>query len=268
MNCDVCQRRLLATAAPEVPTREVRRHLARCPACRAFQRRLTRIEGNVPALPVPPSRGKERFLARFLGPREHVPNPSPHPLPREGRGPGKGVLRVAWATAAAVLIGCGVYLGIWLAESVAPLAPPNQPVAKTEPELPDQDLVARLVDCDLRLAEHATPRKRVEALAELADALQRESHALSRGDGADELQALARLYGRVIEEGMVPRAREMPARERREVLAPIAARLSKAENEARQLAAKSARASAPLLQIAAAAGAGDRKSRGLMEEVQ
>ncbi len=274
MNCDVCQRRLLATANPAAPSREVRKHLARCASCRAFQSRLRRIEHNLPALPVPSTRGKKRFLARFLGRPETAPRPAPTttptlPLPWWRR---QSVLRAVGAVAAAVLIGCGVYLGVWLARSV-PLPGPNEPVAKEEPPVPDQDLVARLLDCDLRLAKAGTPRQRVETLAELADTLHRESRALSQGDGVQELQALARLYERVIEEGMVRRAKEVPAgQERREALAPIVAQLAQAEREARQLAErlaqKSARSSDSLRQIAAAAKVGDRQLRGLMEEVQ
>ncbi|MCI0456662.1 MAG: hypothetical protein L0Z62_06745, partial [Gemmataceae bacterium] len=204
------------------------------------------------------------------------------PLPGAGRGPGgevplrwwrrRAVVRTASSVAAAVLIGCGVYLGVWLAQSV-PAPRPAEPVAKGEPPVPDQDLVARLLECDLRLAEADSPRKRVETLAELADTLHRESRALSQGDGAQELQALARLYERVIEKGVVPRAREMPAgQERLEALKPIVAQLAQAEREARQLAErlaqKSARTSEPLRQIAAAAKTGDRELRGLMEGVR
>jgi hypothetical protein len=273
MNCDVCQRRLLAATNPAAPSRSVRRHLAGCVACCAFQQRLLRIEHNIPALPVPPGRGKKRFLARFLGKPEPAPQPTPSitptlPLPWWRR---RGLVRVAGSVAAAVLIGCGVYLGVWLAQSV-PVPRPVEPVAKGEPPIPDQDLVGRLLECDLRLAEAGTPRQRVETLAELADVLHRESRAVCQGGGARELQTLARLYERVIEQGVVPRAKEMPAgKERLEALKPIVAQLAQAEREARQLAERSAQKSAPtsgpLLQIAAAAKTADRQLRGLMEEV-
>src|SRR5207253_1093674 len=52
MNCEACQRRLLASEDPEAPAAEVRAHLAGCPACRRWQRQLLRLERHVPLLPV------------------------------------------------------------------------------------------------------------------------------------------------------------------------------------------------------------------------
>jgi hypothetical protein len=155
------------------------------------------------------------------------------------------VVRVGGAAAAAVLVACGILLGLALTR--------REPAAVEAP-LAEQDLVVRLVDCDARLAETNSPSQRVQTLAEVADALRRESDALRRADGsADELREVARLYARVVREGLVARARTLPRDERRQVLDPIVNRLARAEREARQQAARAAHASAPLLQIADAA---------------
>src|SRR5262249_45340372 len=128
-------------------------------------------------------------------------------------------------------------------------------------------LVSRLMDCDLRLAEADSPRKRVEALADLADALHSETRAVTSVAGADDLGALATMYEQVIRDGVVPRARALPAGQRKGVLDPIVSRLSQAERDVRQLAGKAdAAAARPLLAMAAAAGAGDRQLRALMGE--
>src|SRR5205823_5793347 len=114
-------------------------------------------------------------------------------------------------------------------------------------------------------AEADTPRKRVETLAELADALHRETHTLAPEAPIKDLQDLASLYEQVIHDGVVPRARTLPAAERREVLVPIRTQLARVERDAERLAEKASSA-APLLQIAAAARKGDQQLRALMEE--
>jgi hypothetical protein len=170
------------------------------------------------------------------------------------------VLRVGGAAAAAVLIACGILLGLALTRHAPPAA---------EAPLAEQDLLIRLVDCDVRLAETGSPGQRVETLAELADALRREGDALRRADGGeDELREVARLYAKVVREGVVSRARALPPAERRRVLDPIADRLARAEREAREQAARHAPAAGPLLQIAEAARDGDRQLRALMEVVR
>jgi hypothetical protein len=250
MNCETCQRRLLATEDPKVPAAEVRAHLAGCPACQRWQRQLLRLERHVPLLPVPPSQARERLLGELLGQPvpapAAVPLPPPSaPLPRKPWWRRPLVVRVSGAAAAAVLIACGILLGRVLTRQEPPVA---------EAPLAEQDFVIRLVDCDTRLAETDSPSKRVQTLAELADALHRESDALRRANGGeDELREVARLYARVIREGIVARARTLPRDERRQVLDPIVNRLARAEREARQQAARTTHASAPLLQIADAA---------------
>jgi hypothetical protein len=265
MTCDTCQRRLLATERPDAPRSSLRRHLAGCPACRAYQRQLLRIERHVPLLPIPSSRGKKRLLAQLLARTNAAPAPKTAPAPATLPLPSRWQsprLRLAAAAAAVFLMACGVYLGILLSgggnrndDQVTRPAPNKQP------------LIDHVVDCDVRLAEADTPRKRVETLAELADALHRETHTLTPTAPAKDLQDLASMYEQVIRDGVVPRARTLPAKERREVLDPIRAQLARAERDAQRLAEKASSA-APLLQIAAAAQKGDQQLRALMEEAQ
>ena len=71
----------------------------------------------------------------------------------------------------------------------------------------------------------------------------------------------------MVRDGVVVRAKSLPAGERRAVLMPIADRLEKAGREidrlARQVPVATAR---PLWQIAAAARAGDTQLRALLQE--
>ena len=64
MNCDTARRQLLASERPTQPTDGVQAHLARCPACRALQRRLAQVEQQIPLLPVPPSAGCQAVVAK------------------------------------------------------------------------------------------------------------------------------------------------------------------------------------------------------------
>ena len=75
MNCTTIQRRLLAAEQPDRPAAEVKSHLAECPACRAWHRRLVQLERHIPLLPVPPSEGKAELLHHLLraGSRETLP---------------------------------------------------------------------------------------------------------------------------------------------------------------------------------------------------
>ncbi|HYT89295.1 MAG TPA: hypothetical protein VEL76_11370 [Gemmataceae bacterium] len=274
MTCDTCQRRLLASERPDAPRSSIRRHLADCPACRAYQRQLLRIERHVPLLPVPSSRGKKRLLTQLLGRKparsaSEEPAPAPAALPLTARWQNPQVRLVA-AAAAVFLVACGVYLGILLSrggnDDQATGPDPNAP--KVAPN--KQPLLEHVADYDVRLAEADTPRKRVETLAELADALHRETHTLTPVAPVKDLQDLASLYEQVIRDGVVPRAKDLkdlPEKERRAVLDPIRAQLARVEVDARRLAQKASSA-APLLQMAAAAKKGDQQLRALMEETQ
>jgi hypothetical protein len=235
---------------------------------------LVRIERHVPLLPVPSSRGKNRLLAQILNEGKAGPAPAPArapaalplPLPSRWQNP---QFRLAAAAAAIFLALCGVYLGILLSRggngNDEQVKGPDQEAPKVLPN--KQPLIDRVLDCDVRLAEADTPRKRVETLAELADALHRETHTLTPAAPAKDLQELASLYERVIRDGVVPRARTLPVEERREVLDPIRTQLARVERDAHRLAEKASSAT-PLLQIAAAAKKGDQQLRALMEEAQ
>jgi hypothetical protein len=292
MDCRACQHWLLAAEDPARPESEIDVHLQACSSCRDWQRQLLRVEANVPRLPVPPSHGKDRLLRELLGqpagqPRPAAAAPAQHPAPPPMAVPAAALTRrplvravtpwAACAAAAAVLIAFGFLLGNWLSEVLVPPAPsPHakspepQPAPGKQPEpqpAPTAPLTARLLEADLSLAQAESPRQRLQALADLADDLQDETRALEAVAGAADLDALARLYQKVIREGVVPRARSLPAGERRPVLEPIAQGLSRAREDARRLA-RTARPSsvASLERIAAAARDGDDQLRALMRE--
>src|SRR5262249_23130669 len=127
--------------------------------------------------------------------------------------------------AAGVLIVGGILLGNLLSGALRP--PDNfaqnndRPLAhsahapeKPEPKEagPRKTLVDLLMASNLELAEAETPRDRVEELAKIARALHGQSAKLVRAGAAKEMERLAALYARVIREGVVPRAKSLPAK--------------------------------------------------------
>jgi hypothetical protein len=293
MKCSACQRHLLKSENPALPAHDAAGHLAICSSCRDYHRRLLSIEGNVASIPVPRTRAKEVLLRKILEPAAPPPGPAILPLTRPSRWR-KMALRAAGLAAAVALAVSGVYLGNWLSRSLQPAGP--SPLARGTEKTPrpsareagapksTQDekktpiekgpadpaptvppLMTRLMACDLKLAEADNPRQRVEALAALADELQGETRILASTAGTKDLKTLARLYERVIRDGVVVRARDLPAELRRPVLKTIADRLDRTDRDLKELALEERPESAePLRQIAAAAQEGGIRLRVLM----
>jgi hypothetical protein len=265
MSCEVTQRRLLGSECPEQPTTEVKQHLARCPVCRALQRRLVQLERQIPSLEVPPSTAKARTIRRLL---ESPPAPSPPPPPsrvvaRVGL-PGeqnrqtpkeRGLQKMAVAFALAAGL-AAFALGYW----AWPQPGPGQP----------DPLAARKMERDRRLAEARTPRERVEVLAGLAEQLHKEAlaHAAASAVDAEKLALVARFYSEVVRDDLLAHARKVPIVERAALLGAVAVGLSGAESELqRALAAPTPPAvSHSLQQMALAARDGRDRLRVLMNE--
>jgi hypothetical protein len=211
--------------------------------------------------------------------------------------------RAQWtgaAAAAVVLLACGVWLGMWLARtappeptgpgpqvkapeeksktssSIDPFAkkanagnkkPDRKDTKQAVPLLADATpLVTKLMACDLKLAEAETTGERVKALAELADALQMETQLLSKSAPPAELNKLAVFFKKVIEDGVVARARDLPMGERVDVLKEVAAQLAKTTSETETLAQAAPQSAPALRMIAAAAREGDATLQKLMQE--
>jgi hypothetical protein len=283
MNCQQCQRRLMGAEKPGFPDLAVQAHLAQCLLCRDLQRQLLFVESNVPRIPLPASDAKARLLQQILQPSAE-PAPSPSRAVRlqlagHWREAGMGL------AAAVVLVACGLWLGSALSRTKPAVTAPADEQAKN-PEMapmskprPDpfnsakqpappssKTLVAKVMECDLKLAQAQTPRERVEALAELANVLQRETALLSKSARPTELNKLASLYKQVIQDGVLPRARELPMEERKEVLPTVTAQLGHARREAEQLAKSTPRSAEAMQTIAFAARDGDLQLRGLLQE--
>jgi hypothetical protein len=169
-------------------------------------------------------------------------------------------LAVAAGVAAALLL---VFAGWWAWHGPDNSADfvPTKTLHAADPFL------ASLLESDLRLAEAETSRQRIEVLADLADNLQEELCKLVLGAEPDDVLELARLYGQVVRDGVVPTAKVLPSSQRRVVLDQIVERLAKTEREVKNLAESvPASSSRPLTLVAAAAHDGDDQLRALLRE--
>ena len=272
MNCTVVQRRLLAAEQPDFPTAEIKSHLAQCPACRAWQRRLVQIERHIPLVPVPPSTAKEEFIGRILG---TIPNAAPQPAvlehspiaerPAVWRSPlvpgpkerGRQKLSLAFSLAATLLL----FALVWWAWPHTPPAPPFA-LHPTPQQLDQKKLEDRLA----KVLHVETAQERLVKLADLAEEVHGEAREMV--DNAERLDQWARFYVRVVSENLMEQARRLPQADRPAVLEKIADRLKETESEATRLATqlkvRSPRSSASFDHIAFAARKGQQDLRELM----
>jgi hypothetical protein len=262
VNCTVIQRRLLSAEQPEQPPPDIKNHLAQCPACRTWHRRLIQMERLIPQLPVPPSTAKEQFLDRIVGPRTAEPerptiaDPSTvwrstlTPGPKER---GQRKLSVAFALAASLLV---FALALW--------SWPRSPTDAIDLRRNEQvKLEQRLSDS----LQFDSPKERVQRLAKLAEEIHGESRSLV--NNSERLEQWAQFYARIIGEYLIEQARQVPPADRQTVLEEVAVRLAKMESDASRFAAQvkrtTPRSAASFHRIALASRQGEQDLRALMK---
>jgi hypothetical protein len=227
MNCKEAYVCLLTSERPAAPPLELGRHLLRCPQCRSRQARLLRLEGEVHELngelrgPTPVAR--QELLAQ-LGPQSVQPIPIGAQDERPGRrDPYAWVGWVAVAGVAAVVM---LSLGLGLGWSLSLLVGrPGTPLAGRPAAAPQESLVARILESDLKLAEVSTSKDQLAALADIAGELRREALRLSQEGSVEDVILLSGLYERVVCQGLVGRARLLPAEQQDGLLASLVGEL-------------------------------------------
>lgn len=217
MNCRNAQHWLLTSRCSEAIPNALRRHLSDCRRCRQRFRKLVRLEEYFQT-PLPDS-GLKDFLERLseLPPQESVT------LPVQ---PAKPLVRRAifyFAASILLLIGLAALLIVLGGppEEPAPRPPDN---AKAKGQADDQ-LVTRFVQRDILLADTTTPKKQWQILADMADDLRGEVIRLTDLKAPDDVPMVVGLYERVLQRGLVGRAKELPEFERRELMLALAQRL-------------------------------------------
>jgi hypothetical protein len=272
MNCRDVTRWLLAGETAATPD-AVKQHLVGCRGCRRRARRRLRLDQAVAALPCPPDNPAARArilekIAASAAPRPAVQAAAPRlavptratvapPLPtrlaiprRRWRG---------WLARAALLL---VVLGgtTWAVVRLSESEPEEQPLRASTAD--GERLLSKLIEDHVQLAEGQPPEKRALILVEMAADLRGESFRLAQAHADAELPAVAELYERVVRDGLVKRAKHLPAAQRQ----ALRSELRQTQFDASRLAASaSPRAAEALRQVAATARQAEQELAGILE---
>jgi hypothetical protein len=207
MTCDAIQNRLLALPDLRRVPDELRGHLDECPTCRAYLARAVRLDKLLATIPVPPS--SEETKAAFLD-RVTEAGPVIKHIPVVRRDSGTYLLDdgrwkyTAAALAAAVLVAAG-----WLAFRGGE-APPNRNKYDTVAghELLTKTL-GRVVTDEKALARSNTSEERLRAWADMTSDLRDEVEKVHLHAPKDDLKALAGLFEKAAQKGLLTEARKM-----------------------------------------------------------
>jgi hypothetical protein len=240
MNCKAVALWLYNADRLADPPVEVSAHLRECSRCRRRRGRLRRLHRAVRRLPPPADNpaARDRILM-LIAARQPAVQVVSVMKPRR-RWPG------LLARAAAVLLLVGG-LGWLLTRHL------GDPEPVGPPAVGEDEVMAKLVHRHVQLAEGLPPEQRFQVLAAMAADLGGEALRLAHEPSGD-LAAVVRLYERLLREGVVDRARKLPAGQQPRLLAPVLAELRKAHAEAEAaLRTAGPTAAASLRSMAAAA---------------
>jgi hypothetical protein len=256
MNCATIQRGLLGLARLDEPPVAVRRHLAECPVCRAYQEQLVELERRIPALPVPPSTAKAALLRQILAePEKPVERPRLIPARQGWQIRERARQKLALATAlAATLVVFAVGLAVWKYTNEQEKDPLVRRIEGYAPRAATQ------------LAQARTPRERVVALAQAAETLFEHGQKMRSAGANQDLETLSFLYKDVVDQLHKEDAPALAITERAVVLNPIRQQLAQTQKAAEQLASELPANSASLRRIAAAAAEGELQLQKLIGE--
>src|SRR5262249_38317570 len=246
MKCRAVRAWMLTDETPQRAPSPVRRPLQRCSRCRTRYGRLVRLIHEVRELPLPSGDcpARTELLQRLAA----LPAPAPSveaspPVLRPTRSAGG---RARWAVAAAVLLltfGTGLILFTRQGGNPQQPSPPDSPSTATVPA--ERPLEDRLLEQHLRLAEAEGPAEQLEALTHMATDLRTESLRAARRGAEKDVAYLTWLHGRVVDEGIVRCAAELPGGGKAS-LSPVLAQLRRTADEAREARRESPKVAASM----------------------
>lgn len=241
MTCQDIRDQLLGCERPDRPGPAASAHLRACGPCRAWVRRLARLERAIPRLPVAvPAVPPSLFEAlEPVGPLVRLHRPA-GPDRREGA---RRKLALASSLAAALLL---FALGLWA-----------WPHLRTETP---SGLAEYRIKRDAALAGKGHPADKVRALVRLGDALV----DLAVAD-PERAEVLAEWYEELVLADLPSHARSVPVAERPAAVKALLDGLGRTESRAARMAAAEAdvRLARALTRIAASARHADRMMRSL-----
>lgn len=270
MNCDRAKTLLMGSHDPSRPANEVAAHLEQCAACRNWHEGLVRIERRITQISVPRSQAKRELVRTLLAgkggewedPSADGVASSPTQDETASRFPTIPLHHALTLMAATVLLA----VGGWLLLARSPTPQMATVVVRRAPPRPDP-LLTQFSENHLRLTQARSLGERLEELGRFVDHLHDYTRDQTISAEPATLHNLARIYDRLVSEGMVRGARTLKPLEREKVLAPLAERLARVEEDAERWARAAAPNSAePMRQIAAVARLGTRQLHALIRE--
>jgi hypothetical protein len=301
MKCSAVHSWLLGSERPDRPPGDLAAHLADCMQCRAWQRRLIRLEHGLKRLTTPSTDAKAQFVRNFVGGmplvedldsiREWNAEEDARTVLANSNGEisTESTLIDGWR-----LNGLAAKLRAALEAPHAKLqtvpaparrrvatvmaaalllfavtfwsAGPHGPFTPSSPiAKPGPDpLLARLMQLEMKLAAATEPKTKMQVLADIADDL-RATQDLAETAKVEDLDKMAKLYEKVVSQSMINQAERVAEAEREEVFPAIADRLALAKDKARSMASTSTGSyREPLFKIAAAANQTEIKLRQLL----
>jgi hypothetical protein len=238
MNCATIRNRILALTDPAVMPDAVRQHVEECSACKTWHTLSVQVDTAVAAMSYPESDGKAKrqlmsqfeaqpVAAKKPSPAKVVTKPTVQPAaPRQPLGERLARMWPLGLVAAAVLVGA-IAWAIFGGKS-------NDD--QTQAKAPADPMLKDVVVAKVELDRAGSAPERMKALAKLADTLHDEARTLARITPGEDMTSLASMYRQVVQQGLVPQARELSDQERKATLPKYAERLSEAEQEANRLA--------------------------------
>lgn len=263
MNCQAVQNKILALPDPRAVPDTLREHLDGCPACVGFWKQAGRLEHLLERLPVPPPPAdKKATLLDELTSAGPVIKSIPRPAPAGRPVVSRQVLTYVGGLAAAVLVATGLWFAV---------RPGPKPETAQQPA-PRHPLLDKVVQRNVALSRARQPEQRLEILGGLADDLAADTRGLARAANREELDELAAWYKRVVTDGIVRQAENLPPNhltpdQRKALLNGLAARLAETGAEADKAANEVPPESKPALKrIADTARDGQRRLTQLARE--
>lgn len=254
MKCSIVRNRLLSLESPSRVPDSLRAHLDSCSACQAWLARFEQVEGSIRRLRPPATSGKAKaaLLEKVLHPAKAAPL-----TPKQPMWSFSTLVEKYWhggLIATTLLIGAVAFFNV--GGKPAELA-----------AMPPDPLLQEMVDVNLELVEADTPAQRINKLSRIADQLFGEMREIARVDAEGEnLQRLARLYHRVVMQGIVEYAPEIPLPQWAETLLPLSERLTEMAGKTDEfIRMVQPNAVEPLQRVAVDARAASKRINGILK---
>jgi hypothetical protein len=236
MRCKEAYVCLLAAQKPDAPPAEVREHLARCAACRQRQLRLLSLEAEIRSFPQPEEALDSRL--RFQEQLDRLPAlPDFVEPPAVVAAPARQRWRL-WSILGLTACLALVFGLAWIISHPAGF----QGTFVTAPQRAApgglaEAAVARILERNLQLAAAGSSKQQLAVLGDIAAELRAEACRLAREGPVEDVLLVGGLYERVVCQGLVRRAKTLPAAEREVLIAGLVRQLEQSALEADRAAA-------------------------------